>query len=211
MKIVIMQPAFLPPASYLRLFAASDLFVILDNVQFNRRWYTHRQKLTALTGEKEWLTIPLAKQPRDITRISDIKWADDTNGKWKKQIRKFPDLGLDESLPVRQIKPVDFIVNSLQDDCSKLQIKWKVIYASALNIRSNFGGQYNIIAMCKEIGATEYINSPGGRSLYDEDIFSRNGINLTFLHDYKGNYQSIAERFANEDHKTIRQEIMDNL
>ena len=82
MKIACMQPAFIPPASYFRLFAASDVFVILDNVQFDKRWYTHRQKLTNRNGNKEWLTLPIKKMPRDTTRIMDLQWQDEAWGKW---------------------------------------------------------------------------------------------------------------------------------
>ena len=34
MKVAIMQPYFMPYAGYFRLFAAADLFVALDCVQF---------------------------------------------------------------------------------------------------------------------------------------------------------------------------------
>src|SRR5690348_2593339 len=91
MKIAIMQPAFIPPASYFRLFAAADAFVIYDDVQFNRRWYTHRQKITKIDGTKDWLTLPLEKSDRDTTRIMDLKWSNDAKKRWVGQLRKFQD------------------------------------------------------------------------------------------------------------------------
>jgi hypothetical protein len=43
--IAVMQPYFIPYAGYFRLFAASDLFVIYDCVQFPRRGWVQRNRL----------------------------------------------------------------------------------------------------------------------------------------------------------------------
>jgi hypothetical protein len=49
--VSIMQPYFLPFAEYFRLFAASDVFVLLDDVQFPRRGWVHRNRLHDRGGE----------------------------------------------------------------------------------------------------------------------------------------------------------------
>ena len=48
--MAIMQPYFIPYAGYFRLFAASDLFVIYDCVQFPRRGWVHRNKLIEMVA-----------------------------------------------------------------------------------------------------------------------------------------------------------------
>src|ERR1700750_1478713 len=63
--VPIMQPSFLPYAGYFRLFAASDLFVVYDCVQFPRRGWVHRNRLPLASGDAGWLTLPVAKAPRD--------------------------------------------------------------------------------------------------------------------------------------------------
>lgn len=45
LTVAIMQPCFIPYVGYFRLFAASDLFVICDCVQFPRRDGVHRNRL----------------------------------------------------------------------------------------------------------------------------------------------------------------------
>src|SRR5436189_2877402 len=69
--IAVMQPYFMPYAGYFRLFAASDLFVIYDCVQFPRRGWVHRNRLLDAAGQERWLTLPLAKAPRDV-KIQDL-------------------------------------------------------------------------------------------------------------------------------------------
>ena len=56
--IAVMQPYFVPYAGYFRLFAATDLFVIYDCVQFPRRGWVHRNQLPGANGQPNWLTLP---------------------------------------------------------------------------------------------------------------------------------------------------------
>lgn len=219
MKIAIMQPAFIPPASYFRLFAATDLFVILDDVQFNRRWYTHRQKLTNLSGEKEWLTLPIKKTSRDNTMIKDLEWAEDATEKWRKQVRKFPalDNGGKSYLSAGMFCAVQFEYPVLAIDtflrlaCEKLVIPHLKYYSSEISFDKSLRGKDRIIAICKKLGATEYVNSPGGHELYDEAEFSEEGIKLTFLPEWKGSYDSVVERLNNESPQDIHKEIYANI
>src|SRR5215472_19045850 len=65
-RVAVMQPYFFPYAGYFRLFSHVDEFIILDCVQFPRRGRVHRSEVPAPTGASEWLTLPLARQPRDV-------------------------------------------------------------------------------------------------------------------------------------------------
>lgn len=218
MKIAIMQPAFIPPASYFRLMAASDIFVFLDSVQFDRRWFTHRQKLTNHEGEKEWLTLPIKKTDRDTTMIKDIEWADDALKKWEKRLRKFPLFdNPNENFEkvacciapqvVTPLRAVEIVMDMI---CKKLDLQPPIMKSSNMGIPENLHGKDRILYICKNLGATEYINSSGGRELYDEDEFKHHGIKLTFLPDYP-NYDSILERLAYENPAAIKAEIMAHL
>jgi hypothetical protein len=207
MRVAIMQPAFIPPASYFRLFAASDVFVVLDTVQWDRRWYTHRQKLTARNGRKEWLTLPIAKTDRDTTMIKNLQWQPDAQQKWGEQIKKFNIDAME--LLYLFANPLDFILGLLLQYRENLKINpaCSVVRASAIRIDESLRGQDRIIAICKYFGATEYINSEGGISLYDEQAFRKEGMKLRFLPPWEGSYDSILERFVKDEPEDIRKEI----
>ena len=64
--VAIMQPYFCPYAGYFRLFAASDLFVLYDCVQFPRRGWVHRNRLPDASGVDRWLTLPIERAPRSV-------------------------------------------------------------------------------------------------------------------------------------------------
>jgi len=204
-----MQPAFCPPPSYFRLFAASDLFVILDNVQWDRRWYTHRQQMTDKHGNKSWLTLPIKKTPRNTTMIRDLEWQDDYQEKWLKQLDRFTDV---EHFPIPDgMTPLMFICSGMFNTCNALGIPLKVCMASAVDIPYDLRGQARIIALCKALGADTYINSPGGRHLYDAAAFEKNGINLKFLPDWVGSYDSVIERLTDEKPEDIRRGIYEQI
>src|SRR5262249_11031495 len=60
MKVAIHQPCFLPWLGYLDRMARSDLFVLLDHVQFERRGYQNRTPIR-MEGEQRWLTVPVVQ------------------------------------------------------------------------------------------------------------------------------------------------------
>lgn len=73
LTVAVMQPYWAPYAGYFRLWAAADIVVLFDDVQFPRRGWVHRFKV----GER-WITLPVEKAPRD-TRICDMKLEDGLN------------------------------------------------------------------------------------------------------------------------------------
>lgn len=203
MRIAIMQPYFIPYLNYLRLFAHTDLFVILDNVQFLRRAWMHRNKLPNRQGRYDWLTLPIKTCPRD-TLIKDLKFADNANEVWAKQLKKFP-LFDGEDWPLYG-SPCTYIIKHLEAICNTLDIPFRTIRSSEIDIPPVLKGQDRIIALCDHFRATEYINLPGGKELYNEDAFRPHGVKLTFLPEYK-NKKSILERVCTENIKKLREEI----
>ena len=57
-----MQPYFYPYYGYFNLINEVDKFVFLDDVQFNRRGWVHRNKLYNYDKKLSWLTLPLKKK-----------------------------------------------------------------------------------------------------------------------------------------------------
>lgn len=218
MRIAIMQPYFIPYAGYFRLFAATDLFVVYDCVQFPRRGWVHRNRLPNFNHELDWLTLPLKKADRDI-KISDLTFGDDALAKMQNQMTRFPlfkkdllnqscfqpwFLNFDQS-------PIEYIVKLLQVVCDELNIPFNVAYSSKLNLPAELTGQDRILAIAEHYKATHYINAPGGVDLYQAERFVERNINLQFLPEYQGGYTSILYRLLTEEPLKIQQEIYDQL
>ena len=61
MTTVIHQPDFMPWMGYFNKIQNSDLLIHLDDVQFSRRGWTHRDKIR-IHNNHTWLTIPIEKK-----------------------------------------------------------------------------------------------------------------------------------------------------
>ena len=67
----IHQPDFLPHINFFIKAKKSMQLVILDDVQFLRRGWTHRDQILTKNGV-EWITIPVKKTSRDA-KICNIE------------------------------------------------------------------------------------------------------------------------------------------
>src|SRR2546430_9198364 len=72
---VISQPRFFPGLHYLHRMMVTDVFVVLDTVQFTPRHEENRAKLKGPQGP-QWLTVPVRQSRRDQL-IGEIR-PDDT-------------------------------------------------------------------------------------------------------------------------------------
>ena len=60
MKIAIHQPNYLPWLGYFYKIACVDIFILLDNVQYERNGYINRCQIKTPRG-LFWLTLPIKK------------------------------------------------------------------------------------------------------------------------------------------------------
>lgn len=215
MRIAVMQPYFLPYAGYFRLFAAADLFVVYDCVQFPRRGWVHRNVLQTATGEARWLTLPLVKAPREAS-ITDLRYPEDAAALLADRGRSFPALSCPAAdaatladlarSPVG--RPVDHIEALLAETTRVLDLERPMIRSSSLKLSPDVRGQDRILAIAGHLGATEYVNAPGGRDLYDAGAFAAAGITLRFLAPYAGSMASILDRLNTDGAAQVRAEVI---
>lgn len=211
--IAIMQPYFLPYAGYFRLIAQTDLFVIYDCVQFPRRGWLHRNKLLDAQGAEQWLTLPLKSAPQD-TRICDLEFPDGAAEALAERLRPFPvasRAGPHAELLARmrriEGRPVDYISGLLEEASRRLDLPWNVIRSSSLDVPQSRRGQDRILEIARRLGATRYVNAPGGRDLYEPQAFADAGIELSFLEPWAGAGGSILQRIADDDLTALAQQV----
>jgi hypothetical protein len=212
--VAIMQPYFIPYAGYFRLFAASDLFVIYDCVQFPRRGWVHRNLLPNASGVARWLTLPLEKAPQ-TTLIHDLRFPPDAGARLGERLRLFP---LTPRCPgslapilaaLADVRgtPLDYIERLLELAVVYCELPWETIRSSSLNLPSDIRGQDRILEIARRVGAARYVNAPGGRALYDPAAFERVGVELQFLTDYPGPKASILSRMLRDERSELTSDI----
>src|SRR5690242_14000816 len=75
MKIAISQPTYLPWLGYFDLIDQVDLFVFLDNVQFEKQSWQQRNRIKTPTG-LQWLTVPVAFRGKFGQLIKEVEIRD---------------------------------------------------------------------------------------------------------------------------------------
>ena len=77
MKVAIHQPQYMPWLGYLAKWAAADVFVLLDTVQYEKNGWQNRNRIKARDGAA-WLTVPVhapfGTKIRDVTIAAEEPW-----------------------------------------------------------------------------------------------------------------------------------------
>lgn len=216
--VAVMQPYFFPYLGYYRLFAAAETFVILDEVQFPRRGRVHRCECPGPDGTPEWLTLPLARQPRETPikdlrfaaqardaldlRLSRFRWLHDARGCLGERIRSH--LGA----PLADV--ASFLETGLAIVGEILRLPARVTRSSDLAIDPTLRGEARIIAIARALGARTYVNASGGRALYRPEAFRRAGMDLRFLAPHAGTRHSMLFRLLTQDPAALAREVCEN-
>ena len=214
MKIAVMQPYFFPYVGYFQLISSVDLFVIYDCVQFPRRGWVHRNKLTSAGAKISWLTLPLKKSSISTT-IKRLEFMEEADYLIENRLRKFPliyNYIMDKKVKIGiytngNINLVKYLERTINEVSEYFSINTNFIRSSSLNIPNEYIGENRIIQIAKCLNASTYINSTGGIGLYNYKTFKDNKIELRFLSSYKGNNISILERICTEDKNDLMNEI----
>ena len=190
MRIAIMQPYFLPYVGYFQLMASVDKFVILDDVNFINRGWVNRNRLPTAHGPA-WLTLPLhnASQNRLISELdifSDDGWKAGMRGTIATCYSKAAERQLmlplvDHWLEIANGNLSTFLHTTLCDIAERCGILTEIVRTSSVYPKGELRGQHRILDICLREGADVYVNPPGGKALYDGELFASKGVDLRFL------------------------------
>lgn len=191
MKIGIMQPYFFPYLGYFDLINRSDQWVIFDTPQYVRHSWMNRNRILHPKSGWQYIIVPLKKHPKDTPLMKiEISDADALQARILGQLahykKRAPFFKETTSLVAQGLeKPsqllVQLNVDILKMICIYLQIPFHYTFFSQFNKAIgpiNEPGDW-ALEISKALGATEYINPPGGTELFDRKKFHEAGIKLT--------------------------------
>ena len=187
MKVAIMQPYFFPYIGYFQLINVVDVFVIYDDVNFIKQSWITRNRI--LLKNEEYRINLIVEGASSFKRINQIHRIVDSK-KWLKTIEQsykkapyfstvFP---LIKEISLNDEKKLsNFLLFSLSKIAKYLDIKTKFKLSSEIEKDNNLKGQDKVIAICKQLDTTNYINAIGGEKLYNKVDFNKNDIELNFI------------------------------
>lgn len=200
-----MQPYFMPYIGYFQLINAVDVFVIYDNIEYTKKGWINRNRIL-VNGNAEYFTLPI-KKGSDFLHVNQRFLADTFSHdkqkilvKIKECYRKAPNFEetyflIEEIFSFDITNLFEFINNSIIQTCNYLEINTKIIISSTLNIDHNLKSQEKVLAICKELNASEYVNPKGGIELYSKKTFEKNSFKLSFLETKDFQYKQLGELF----------------
>jgi hypothetical protein len=202
-SVAIMQPYFLPYIGYYQLIAASEIFIIYDNIKYTKKGWINRNRILQ-NNTDVIVTLPL-KAASDALDICKRELAQDFNrvkllNQFNEAYRRAPNFGKTYPL-IEQILDCDdtnlfrFLHQSIVKTCEYLGIKTEIKISSDININHNLKSQDKVLSLCNEVGASVYINPIGGIEIYSRSVFQSKNIKLKFIRSRPFNYQQFENEF----------------
>jgi len=199
----VMQPYLFPYLGYYQLAHAADVFVFLDDVGFIKQGFVNRNSVL-LDGAAHRFTAPVRDQSsfRTIAQHGYLPRWDSLRGLLAAAYRKAPQWrALQPLLEAVLADPDD---NVARKNARSIRLvfehlglpgpRWAL--ASELDPGSALRAQDRVLALCRATGASTYVNSPGGRELYDSADFAARGVALRFLKTLPHAYAQRAAAFV---------------
>ncbi|TCV94953.1 WbqC-like protein [Luteibacter rhizovicinus] len=189
MKVAIMQPYFFPYIGYFQLMHAVEKFVIYDDAQYMKGGWINRNRILH-TGAPLWWSAPVThdslklpinrrtyspgKEHRDrLIRQLDAAY------RTAPHFHSVRDLVV-ECLSFNSINVATFNTNLLTTLARALDLPCQLLLSSDISASATTGEE-RVLDICESLGATIYINTPGGRKLYSHEHFLSRHIRLCFL------------------------------
>ena len=186
-----MQPYFLPYLGYWQLLHAVDKFVIYDNIEFSKRGWFHRNQIL-MNNEAKLFSLPI-KKDSDFLDVRERYIADDglkqlrkIVGQIKSAYSKAPHFK--EVIPIiEQLFLYDeknlfkYILNAIKSIKKEIKIDTEIIVSSEVEIDHSLKGENKVLAICKQLNASSYLNAIGGLELYDRNRFAEEDIPISFI------------------------------
>jgi hypothetical protein len=195
MIVAAHQPHFLPWLGYLAKIAAADVFVVMDDLQYEAQNFQNRNRLKLNNGA-QWLTVPLVRGPRD-ERICDKRISYDQSAKegWQRRIyhtlcihyRNTPyfhryQADLEDAFSRRWERLVDLDLHMLTLHLRWFEIETPIVVASSLELTGQ--KTERILSLCRAVKADAYLSGGGGSRTYlDVARLNSAGIRVAW-HDF---------------------------
>jgi hypothetical protein len=194
MIVAAHQPHYLPWLGYLDKLAKADLFVVMDDLQYEAQNFQNRQRLKLADGTA-WLTVPLVHGGH-ADRICD-KRIDNTGGirhHWQHRTwrtlqihygrapwfaRYRDELRAVYSQPWHSLVELD--LRMLELARSWFSIDTPILRSSSLSLTG--AKTDRLIELCNRVGARAYLTGNGGSAGYlDVEKMGRAGVGVIWQH-----------------------------
>jgi hypothetical protein len=189
MVIGILQPGYLPWLGFFEQLYRSDIFVIYDDVQYDRGSWRNRNRIKTANGT-QWLTVPVRFNFGDRPLVYEV--AIDNTVNWRKKhaesirqsyarspffARYWP--LFEEAFDRRWDLLIDLDLYFIEQLAACLGLAdRRIIRSSDLNIAGDRIGR--LLAICSHFKADVFYEGAAGRNYIDDRQFMDQGITVQY-------------------------------
>lgn len=195
MIVTIHQPGYLPWIPFVEKGLRSDVYVLLDHVQFEKNSAQNRNRIKTSQGEL-WLTVPVSRSLKTV--INDVTIPPSAKG-WNIKHRQSIEQSYGKAPFFKQVADIVFpffespweklVDLNLAIDRAFLSMAGftgRIVRSSEMNIAG--ASSDLILSICRELGAATYLSGIAGRDYLDLAAFEASGIQVLFQQYRHGEY-----------------------
>lgn len=205
MIVTIHQPEHLPWLGFFDKARRADTLVLLDHVQYRRRYFQNRNRIYGPKGA-QWLTVPVVVKGRYTQPIDEVVIDNAGNPQWPEQCWKrlwhayvrapyfAPYRDFFEKLYATEwTRLIDLNVAIIKYLLNVLGVGVAVVRSSELGANSHKGEL--MLEICQRLGAATYVSGISGRDYLDRERFEEAGIGIEFQEFHHPIYRQCYEPF----------------
>ena len=193
MKVVILQPSYIPWRGYFDQIRRADMFIFYDDVQYDKHGWRNRNQIKTSQG-RQWLTIPVySKGVTTGLAIQDVRI--DWSKPWAKNHLKSLVVTYSKAPCFKDFLPILESFYARRDEyLADFTIETTISLARLLGMTSTqfrrssemtgLEGKKTdrLICALKQVGATHYICGPSASSYMEPEKFEQAGISFEYMH-----------------------------
>ena len=201
--IGILQPGYLPWLGFFEQLYRCDVFVLYDDVQFEKGSWRNRNRIKTPNGS-QWLTVPVVLKGEGFPLIKDVQI--NASVPWhKKHIKaitqnysKSPFLklyadSLFEILSRSWKFLIDLDLELIRWLSKELDIKTPIVLSSDLGIPGS--SVQRLVDIIHTLDGNHFYEGSSGRNYIDMEFFKNAGISIIFQDYQHPNYQQLYKDF----------------
>jgi hypothetical protein len=196
MKVVVLQPSYIPWRGYFHQVQKADLFVFYDCVQYDCDGWRNRNQIRTAQGPL-WLTIPVRAKGHTSQGMAIKDVAIDSAKPWRLKHWRTLEQSYAKAPHFKRAAEwlrgfyartdsylADFTCDLTVAIARELSITHtRFVRSSTLSLEGTKTDR--LLSLLTQLGATHYISGPSARGYMEEDKLAAAGITLEYMHyDY---------------------------
>jgi len=202
-RVVILQPGYLPWLGFFDQMDKSDVFIMYDDVQYDKHGWRNRNRIKTAQGA-QWLTVPVLIKGQDNPLIKEVLINNRVD--WRRAHLKsvqqsysrapFFDkyFAIFEDIYSKNWKYlVDVDMAFIFAIVEAIGLTAKIEVSSSLGIVGN--STQRLVDICLHFVATDYLTGDSAKDYLDESLFSQHDIKLEYHHYQHPRYNQLYGEF----------------